>query len=138
MGCSVRSAPEPLSAVDVSFALGSAISVACGFERKGIAVIGDFALAHSGILGLLNAVSEGHEVLVLVLQNEVAAMTGGQKVPDLRKVIEAIVPDVSVFDMDGRKEKEQASGSELSDLITEKLALPGISVIFIKGVCRKY
>ena len=53
-------------------------------------------------------------------------------------MIEAIVPDVSVFDMDGRKEKEQASGSELSDLITEKLALPGISVIFIKGVCRKY
>ena len=34
-------------------------------------------------------------------------MTGGQKVPDLRKVIEAIVPDVSVFDMDGRKEKNR-------------------------------
>jgi len=160
MGCSVRSAPEPLTAVDVSFALGSAISVACGFEKKGIAVIGDFALAHSGILGLLNAASEGYEVLVLVLQNEVAAMTGGQKVPDLRKVVEAIVPDVSVFDMDDENGKEgkdwkkqdkskagkgarseikkQSSGPELSDLITEKLALPGISVIFIKGMCRKY
>ncbi|WP_269850182.1 indolepyruvate ferredoxin oxidoreductase subunit alpha [Methanosarcina horonobensis] len=34
MGCSVRSAPEPLAAVDISFALGSAISVACGFEKK--------------------------------------------------------------------------------------------------------
>jgi indolepyruvate ferredoxin oxidoreductase alpha subunit len=137
MGCSVRSAPEPLAAVDVSFALGSAISVACGFEKKGIAVIGDFALAHSGIQGLLNAVNEGYEVLVLVLQNDVAAMTGGQKVPDLRKVVEAIVPDVSFFDMDNEI-KKQSSGSELSDLITEKLALPGISVIFIKGVCRKY
>ncbi|MDI9395300.1 MAG: indolepyruvate ferredoxin oxidoreductase subunit alpha [Euryarchaeota archaeon] len=160
MGCSVRSAPEPLAAVDVSFALGSAISVACGFEKKGIAVIGDFALAHSGILGLLNAASEGYEVLVLVLQNEVAAMTGGQKVPELRKVVEAIIPDVSVFDMDdeNRKEgkdrekqdkskaekeagsevKKQSSNPELSDLIREKLALPGISVIFIKGMCRKY
>ena len=168
MGCSVRSAPEPLAAVDVSFALGSAISVACGFEKKGIAVIGDFALAHSGILGLLTAASEGYEVLVLVLQNEVAAMTGGQKVPDLRKVVEAIVPDVSFFDLDqeegkegGDREKESksntgqetgkeagkemgnegkkpTSGSELSDLILEKLALPGISVIFIKGQCRKY
>ncbi|WP_440945090.1 thiamine pyrophosphate-dependent enzyme [Methanosarcina sp. T3] len=137
MGCSVRSAPEPLAAVDVSFALGSAISVACGFEKKGIAVIGDFALAHSGILGLLNAASEGYEVLVLVLQNEVAAMTGGQKVPDLRKVVEAIVPDVSFFDLDG-DEKKPTSGSELSDLILEKLALPGISVIFIKGRCTKY
>lgn len=160
MGCSVRSAPEPLAAVDISFALGSAISVACGFEKKGIAVIGDFALAHSGILGLLNAASEGYEVLVLVLQNEVAAMTGGQKVPDLRKVVEAIVPDVSVFEMDnqngkegkdrgkedkskagkeaGSEVKKQSSGPELSDLILEKLALPGISVIFIKGRCRKY
>lgn len=164
MGCSVRSAPEPLAAVDVSFALGSAISVACGFEKKGIAVIGDFALAHSGILGLLNAASEGYEVLVLVLQNEVAAMTGGQKVPELKKVIEAIVPDVSVFNLDGeegkevqdwekkregnsRKETEKEMGkevkkptpySELSDLIREKLALPGTSVIFIKGKCRKY
>ena len=164
MGCSVRSAPEPLAAVDVSFALGSAISVACGFEKKGIAVIGDFALAHSGILGLLNAASEGYEVLVLVLQNEVAAMTGGQKVPDLRKVVEAIVPDVSFFDLDreegkeggdrekeitgktgqetvkemGKEGKNPGSVSELSDLIREKLAFPGISVFFIKGRCRKY
>ena len=163
MGCSVRSAPEPLAAVDVSFALGSAISVACGFEKKGIAVIGDFALAHSGILGLLSAAATGCNVLVLVLQNEVAAMTGGQAVPDLRKVVEAVTPDVSVFDIDTSEEKAvngastekvtdkadngTESGNEiektilntkLSELILAKLALPGLSVIFIKGKCRKY
>ena len=163
MGCSVRSAPEPLAAVDVSFALGSAISVACGFEKKGIAVIGDFALAHSGILGLLSAAATGCNVLVLVLQNEVAAMTGGQDVPDLRKVVEAVTPDVSVFDIDASEEKAvdgastekvtdkadngTESGNEiektilntkLSELILAKLALPGLSVIFIKGKCRKY
>ncbi|MDW5549931.1 thiamine pyrophosphate-dependent enzyme [Methanosarcina sp.] len=216
MGCSVRSAPEPLVAVDVSFALGSAISVACGFEKKGIAVIGDFALAHSGILGLLSAANTGCNVLVLVLQNEVAAMTGGQAVPDLRKVVEAITSDVFVFDIDASEKEvvdetqkitdeteEQAditgevtdkveevankieveevankieveevankieveevankiekltdkakneikveNGIEkllltpkLSELIQAKLALPGLSVIFIKGKCRKY
>jgi indolepyruvate ferredoxin oxidoreductase alpha subunit len=157
MGCSVRSAPEPLAAVDVSFALGSAISVACGFEKKGIAVIGDFALAHSGILGLLSAATAGFEVLVLVLQNEVAAMTGGQEVPDLKRVVEAIVPDVSVLEIDateekktdrienkekreetGSKKEKMASTPSFSEIIQEKLALPGISVIFIKGKCRKY
>lgn len=154
MGCSVRSAPEPLAAVDVSFALGSAISVACGFEKKGIAVIGDFALAHSGILGLISAATAGFDVLVLVLQNEVAAMTGGQEVPDLKKVVKAITPDVSVFDIDadeekmadriggeketGYKKEKQISTPGLSEMIREKLALPGISVIFIKGKCRKY
>jgi indolepyruvate ferredoxin oxidoreductase, alpha subunit len=182
MGCSVRSAPEPLAAVDVSFALGSAISVACGFERKGIAVIGDFALAHSGILGLLSAATTDCSVLVLILQNEIAAMTGGQIAPDLRRVVEAITPDVSIFDIDadeekipeetekvtGRTEKmpeetekvidetekavdrvenekearyeteEQISNPKLSELIRTKLALPGLSVIFIKSKCRKY
>lgn len=156
MGCSIRSAPEPLAAVDVSFALGSAISVACGFEKKGIAVIGDFALAHSGILGLLTAVNSGYDVLVLILLNEVAAMTGGQEVPDLTKVVEVIVPDVSLIDLDeknGEKERgdesenktghervneNESPDSELSNLISEKLALPGVSVIFVKGKCTKY
>lgn len=154
MGCSVRSAPEPLAAVDVSFALGSAISVACGFEKKSIAVIGDFALAHSGILGLISAVTSSCNVLVLVLQNDVAAMTGGQKVPDLRKVVEAITPDVSVFDIDVSKEKvaykaetekeidriieKEPFNSKLWELIRAKVALPGTSVIFIKGMCSKY
>jgi indolepyruvate ferredoxin oxidoreductase alpha subunit len=154
MGCSVRSAPEPLAAVDVSFALGSAISVACGFEKKGIAVIGDFALAHSGILGLLSAATAGCDVLIFVLQNEVAAMTEGQEVPDLRKVVEAITPDVSAFDMDiyegevadkieteketGHKIEKQVFNPELSEMIRAKLALPGISVIYLKGKCRKY
>ncbi len=154
MGCSIRSAPDPLASVDVSFALGSAISVACGFEKKGIAVIGDFALAHSGILGLLTAVNDGYDVLVLILLNDVAAMTGGQEVPDLTKVVEAIVPDVSFIDLDG-KSGEKGSGnetgsetayenenespeSELSNLISEKLALPGVSVIFVKGKCTKF
>ena len=139
MGCSIRSAPEPLAAVDVSFALGSAISVACGFEKKGVAVIGDFAMAHSGILGLINAATSGCNVLVLVLQNEIAAMTGGQEAPDLRKVVEAITPDVSVFDIDANNEiGNQITNSRLSELIRTKIALPGVSVIFIKGKCRKY
>ena len=135
MGCSVRSAPEPLAVVDVSFALGSAISVACGFKKKGVAVIGDFAMAHSGILGLINAVTAGCNVLVLVLQNEIAAMTGGQEVPDLSKVVEAITPDVSVFDIDVNN---RITNPRLSELIRTKIALPGVSVIFIKGKCRKY
>lgn len=175
MGCSIRSAPEPLAAVDVSFALGSAISVACGFEKKGVAVIGDFAMAHSGILGLINAAISGCNVLVLVLQNEIAAMTGGQEVPDLRRVVEAIIPDVSVFDIDVNNEKgmgrdgkvadtngnmadrngkvtdknetemeirckigNQITNSSLSGLIRTKVALPGVSVIFIKGKCKRY
>jgi indolepyruvate ferredoxin oxidoreductase alpha subunit len=91
-------------------------------------------------------------MLVLVLQNDVAAMTGGQEAPDIRKVVETITPDVSVFNIDegkrvekietekeiGSKIKEQSLNPVLSELIQTKLALPGISVIYLKGKCRKY
>ena len=132
LGCSVRSAPAPLEAVDTGFALGSSIAVACGFKKKGIAVIGDFGLAHSGIVGLINAVHCGFDVVVIVLQNEVAAMTGGQNVPDLTDVVRAEVADVSSFDIDAGVD------GTLLELINEKLGKRGVSVIFVKGKCRKY
>ncbi|MDO9518088.1 MAG: thiamine pyrophosphate-dependent enzyme [Methanosarcinaceae archaeon] len=132
LGCSVRSAPAPLEAVDTGFALGSSIAVACGFEKKGIAVIGDFGLAHSGIVGLINAVHCGFDVVVIVLQNKIAAMTGGQDVPDLTDVVKAEVADVTSFDID-----EGVIGT-LFELINEKLGKRGVSVIFVKGKCRKY
>ncbi len=132
LGCSVRSAPAPLEAVDTGFALGSSIAVACGFEKKGIAVIGDFGLAHSGIVGLINAVHCGFDVVVIVLANKVAAMTGGQNVPDLTDVVKAEVADVSSFDIDTGKSEI------LLELINEKLGKHGVSVIFVKGKCRKY
>ncbi|MDO9096962.1 MAG: thiamine pyrophosphate-binding protein, partial [Candidatus Methanoperedens sp.] len=75
LGCSIMTASPPLSLLDAAFSLGSSISTASGFNRKGIAIIGDFGLAHSGICGLINAVHNKHELLVIVLQNEVAAMT---------------------------------------------------------------
>ena len=100
IGCSIRSASEPLRAIETGYSLGSAVSVACGFKEKGIALMGDFALAHSGIVGLINAVHRNFEMVVIVLQNRVAAMTGGQDVPDLTDVVKAVVDDVSVYGID--------------------------------------
>ncbi|MBN2488861.1 MAG: indolepyruvate ferredoxin oxidoreductase subunit alpha [Methanosarcinaceae archaeon] len=132
IGCSVRSGPEPLSAIDTSFALGSAVTVACGFDRKGIAVIGDFGMAHSGIVGLVNAVYCGFDVLVIVLKNRVAAMTGGQDAPDLTDVVRTLVGNVSVFDIDS------SPSDDLKHLIEKKLGERGVSVIYVEGKCRKY
>jgi indolepyruvate ferredoxin oxidoreductase alpha subunit len=132
IGCSVRSGPEPLNAIDTAFALGSAVTVACGFDRKGIAVIGDFGMAHSGIIGLVNAVHCGFDVLVIVLNNRVAAMTGGQDAPDLTDVVRALVGNVSVFDIDS------SPTGNLKRLMEEKLGESGVSVIYVEAKCRKY
>ncbi|WP_406659597.1 thiamine pyrophosphate-dependent enzyme [Methanolobus sp. ZRKC3] len=140
MGCSIRTAPEPLGAVDTGFALGGAISTACGFKDKGIAVIGDFGLAHSGIIGLINAINCNSEVTIIVLQNDVAAMTGGQETPDIYAAVKALVPDTSVIDID---ELTGISGFEeakeiLRNTVLEKMEESDISVIYIKGKCIKF
>ena len=139
MGCSIRTAPEPLGAVDSGFSLGGAISTACGFTEKGIAVIGDFGLAHSGIVGLINAVDHCSDVLVIVLQNDIAAMTGGQPTPDIKEAVRALVPDLEVFDLDASiRNIGEAAVEELERTIKEKLDIRGVSVIYVKCKCVMY
>lgn len=128
-GCAIRATREPYSSVDIVYGLGSSIAVASGFRRKGVAVIGDFALAHTGLPGLINAIWRKREVLVILLKNDVAAMTGGQEVPDLTEILEMLVPtrwiDVS------------SSRAEIEELLTKELARPGISAVVASGRCVK-
>ncbi|WMW24580.1 thiamine pyrophosphate-dependent enzyme [Methanolobus sediminis] len=140
MGCSIRTAPDPLNAVDTGFALGGAISTACGFPGKGIAVIGDFGLAHSGIIGLINAVDSGFDILAIILQNDVAAMTGGQSAPDLKEVVKALVPDTTCINIDElqKLEGKEACSENIQDMIQKKLDNKGVSVIYIEGKCTKH
>ncbi|MDP2218477.1 MAG: thiamine pyrophosphate-dependent enzyme [Methanolobus sp.] len=140
MGCSIRTAPQPLGAVDTGFSLGGAISTACGFTKKGIAVIGDFGLAHSGIVGLINAVAHGSDVLVLVLQNDVAAMTGGQPTPDIKEAVRALVPELETFDIDTSVKElgENAASKELERMINNKMQVKGVCAIYVKCKCVRF
>ena len=49
-------------------------------------------LAHSGLQALINALWQKRNLLVVVLKNDVAAMTGGQEVPDLTDLLEELAP----------------------------------------------
>lgn len=130
LGCSILSSVPPLSLIDAAFSLGSAISTASGFNKKGIAIIGDFGLAHSGVCGLVNAIHNEHEMVVVVLQNEVSAMTGGQKVPDLTGVVMSLVDDTTLIDMQ--------EDMDLKKILEDKLNKKGISVILARGKCPVY
>ena len=52
-----------------------------GSETGSIAVIGDSTFLHSGLTGLLNAVHQRTNVTVLIQDNSITAMTGGQTNP---------------------------------------------------------
>ncbi|MCE8425394.1 MAG: indolepyruvate ferredoxin oxidoreductase subunit alpha [Candidatus Methanoperedens sp.] len=130
LGCSIFTSAPPLSLIDAAFSLGSSISTASGFDRKGIAIIGDFGFAHSGIPGLVNAVQNYHEVVVIVLQNEVSAMTGGQSVPDLSGLISSYIKDTEIID--------PQADADLKCLLENKLKKKGICVIIARAKCPKY
>jgi len=128
-GCAIR-ATRGSCAVDVVYGLGSSIGVACGFDRKGVAVIGDFALAHTGLQGLINAVWQKREVLVILLKNDMAAMTGGQEAPDLTGLVEALVPM--------RRLDLPSSSEEIEAVLRCELARPGASAVVASGQCPRH
>jgi indolepyruvate ferredoxin oxidoreductase alpha subunit len=126
-GCAIRASREPFSSVDVVYGLGSSVGVASGFAKKGIAVIGDFALAHSGLTGLINALWQKRDVLVIVLKNDVAAMTGGQPAPDLTGVLQALLPT--------RRLQLPCSKDALEKAINEELNRSGPTALIASGRC---
>ncbi len=130
LGCSIMTSSPPLSLIDAAFSLGSSINTASGFSRKGIAIIGDFGFAHSGLPSLINAVHNMHEVVVILLQNDVAAMTGGQEVPDLTELIKFYINDTETLVPSDRRSAKR--------LLESKLKAKGISVVIAKAKCPKY
>ncbi|MHC4549396.1 MAG: thiamine pyrophosphate-dependent enzyme [Planctomycetota bacterium] len=77
-------------ALDTCLDMGASITLAEGFfhahRRDGkdvpvVAVIGDSTFFHAGMPGLLNAITSDARIIVVVLDNEVVAMTGAQPTP---------------------------------------------------------
>lgn len=128
VGSAVKLCYQPYQGADVSLSLGSAIGVAGGAARTGrpsIAVIGDFALLHSGLEALVDIARHDLPVVVLVLLNGVQAQTGGQ--PSGTVASQGALPEliaatgvgvVADFDYDDHDE------DSLHDLLTSWLASP--------------
>ena len=130
-GCNFLAVRRPFEAVDLVYGLGSSIGVASGFDRKGIALIGDYALAHSGLQGLINADWQKRSLLVVLLENSVAAMSGGQPVPSYTHLLEAIVPET-------RQLQLPAPAGSIKETIEAELARPGISALVASARCPRF
>ncbi len=84
IGCYTLAAIEPLKAIDTCVAMGASIGNAVGLALAGtetrpiVATIGDSTFLHSGIPPLIDAVYMNADITVLILDNQITAMTGGQ------------------------------------------------------------
>jgi indolepyruvate ferredoxin oxidoreductase alpha subunit len=76
-----------LGAVDTTICMGASITVGSGIAHAGdprdvICTIGDSTFLHTGIQGLINAVYNGANMTVVILDNRITAMTGHQPNPN--------------------------------------------------------
>ncbi|MCC7567903.1 MAG: indolepyruvate ferredoxin oxidoreductase [Methanoregulaceae archaeon] len=91
-GCSILTMNPPYRISIASFGLGSAIGVAA--RSTGVALIGDYAILHSGLPSLIDVYEKKTPLLCIVLVNRCMGMTGGQSSYEPCKYLEWADPVV--------------------------------------------
>ena len=147
IGCYTLATYPPLSAMDTTACMGASIGEAMGMEKanvgsKVVAVIGDSTFLHSGITGVVNAIYNGSEITIVILDNGTTAMTGHQDHPgtgvsaqgkktravDIERLVKGIgVDDVKVVDAFNMKALRAALRGSMDK--------PELSVIIVRGAC---
>jgi len=92
IGCYTLACLDPLRGLDTTVSMGSSIGNAIGMSKAGdtkpvMATIGDSTFLHAGIPGLIDAVYNQANITVLLLDNHITAMTGGQEHPGTGKTL---------------------------------------------------
>ncbi|MDR1262441.1 MAG: indolepyruvate ferredoxin oxidoreductase subunit alpha [Oscillospiraceae bacterium] len=86
IGCYTLGNAPPLDMVDTCLCMGAGVTVAQGLKQADpeaycFAFIGDSTFFHSGMTGVLNAVYNRADMIVVVLDNRTTGMTGRQPHP---------------------------------------------------------
>ena len=149
IGCYSMSFLPPLEYGDSLLSMGASLGVAAGMqyaaEEKVISMIGDSTFWHAGLPGLVNAIHHNDDLTLIILDNEVTAMTGQQPDPGrdynaggrpakpliLENVIRAMgVEDITIVD------PYQVKAAVTP--IREALARKGPNVIISRRACALY
>lgn len=92
IGCYTLGNAQPLDMVDTCLCMGAGITLAQGIKRAEpdttcFAFVGDSTFFHTGIAGVVNAVYNDTDLIVVVLDNSTTAMTGHQPHPGTGKTL---------------------------------------------------
>ena len=148
IGCYTLSVLPPLSIMDSCICMGASIGNAIGMEKVGgsekgvVATIGDSTFLHSGITGLLDAVYNKSNITVMILDNRVTAMTGGQEHPATGKTLMGEdTKEVDLFELcralgvESVREVDPYDYQATLDAIKEEVDRPGPSVLISNRPC---
>lgn len=151
IGCYTLGMSPPLSVGDTLICMGAGISAGIGFnkvneiaerDKKVFGIVGDSTFFHSGITGLVDAVYNKSNMVHVILDNRITAMTGQQENPgtgrnikgiessaiDLVALVKAIgvkeenIRVIDPYDMDANKAtvKDAINAEETFTIITKR------------------
>lgn len=155
IGCYMLGAFPPYNMSDFMYDMGANIGINHGIKKaaqyfgtenakkkKIISFVGDGTFFHAGISGLLNAVYNNSNYLIVIMDNRITAMTGQQPNPGMGKNgmgekvdevnLEQIVKGCGVKNM---KVVSTYNLKETQEAVKELLEVDGLSVLVAKGPC---
>jgi len=146
IGCNMMGALPPHSMYDYMFCMGASIGISHGVKKsttqKVISLMGDGTFFHSGVLGMINAVYNKSNPLMIVLDNRITAMTGHQTNPGMGKTImgedteELQIAEIAkACGVKHIRVLDPINIKEFEDVIKEFLEKEEISLIVCKRIC---
>ena len=100
IGCYALGALPPYSAIETIICMGASVGTAKGAAEAGlkpaVAVIGDSTFYHSGLTSLVDAVSANTPMTLVILDNWIVAMTGGQETILPSSRLESVIKGLGV------------------------------------------
>jgi len=140
IGCYALGAVAPLKAIETIVCMGASIGMARGAAVAGykycFGVIGDSTFLHSGLTGLVDAVSTKTPMTVIILDNAIVAMTGCQETMLPSSQLELAVRGIGVDPAHIRViDTKPNMIEENARIIMEEAEYRGLSVIIMVREC---
>jgi len=146
IGCYTLSAAAPYKMADYLTSMGSSIGLASGLsaatDQKIVGFIGDSTFFHSGMPPLVNAVHAARKLVIVVLDNRITAMTGGQPNPGIPlNGMGEVAPEVSIeaiataIGVGFVKTVDPANLAAAQTVMEEALGFDGVAVVVARHPC---
>lgn len=147
IGCYGPLLSPPYSIGDWIVCMGAGFNIAAGMSFKVkdtmVGLIGDSTFLHAGIPGLINAVYNNANVMVVIMDNKWVAMTGGQPTPGtgINSLHQEAAPAVSLRDIAKAcgvkyvRTFDPYNVRHAIEIITEALEEKGVRVLISEREC---
>lgn len=147
IGCYTLGNAAPLDMVDTCLCMGAGITIAQGLHRSepGVthfAFVGDSTFFHTGIPGVVNAVYNGTDLVLIVLDNSTTAMTGHQTHPGIGRTVRGEVAEKisirAVLEAIGVAHVETCDPLNLADAesaVRRAVEAGGVSAVIFESPC---